>query len=471
MKNKFFIFVLFFYISFVHSYGVFNIESIAYYKESTPSGVTIQKKKTNTDGISFYELQPFLAVKVSSALQVRYDTTISKVYFYNKEKKLIVEKSPSIASRLQKGSYDVPAFFEKDKPEMLFFEIPETVRSIKDWVAVVIFGNNDEVVATTYPNVDITKYDFTEKNIIRQRNNNRMTEDSNPLIEHRVSSSTQEQPRISLFLLLPENKKAKGLLAVCLLANSLESIKKNLLNPSKGGEMYEIKEFARKHNLAILSWGAKSMWNRNKNWTEQTASEYKNYDKKFDSVSAAWIRGVNSLCEKNNIPLNNFLLWGSSGAAQYAMRLALRHPDKFLAVAVHIPSSFDKPTPEGNKILWCLTTGELESGYGRSLSFYSECCGPEYNYLMLYKAIIGLGHKSSSISTKIRIAFFEYALKMLQHHEKNTWGNIFRETYYYGDVINQRIIFKSQLSNNPNMLLTPIPDNIVELWKSDFPRY
>ena len=45
------IFVLFFYISFVHSYGVFNIESIAYYKESTPSGVTIQKKKTNTDGI------------------------------------------------------------------------------------------------------------------------------------------------------------------------------------------------------------------------------------------------------------------------------------------------------------------------------------------------------------------------------------------------------------------------------------
>lgn len=470
MKNKFFIFALFFYIPFVHSYGVFNIESIAYYKESTPSGVTIQKKKTNTDGISFYELQPFLAVKVSSTLQMRYDTTISKVYFYDKEKKLIVEKSPSTASRLQKGSYDVPAFFEKDKPEMLFFEIPETVRSIKDWVAIVIFGNINEVAATTYPKVDITKYDFTEKNI-RRRNNNRMTESSNPLIEHRVSNSTQEQPRISLFLLLPENKKPKGLLAVCLLANSLESIKKNLLNPGKGGEMYEIKEFARKHDLAILSWGAKSMWNRNKNWTEQTASEYKNYDKKFDSVSAAWIRGVNSLCEENNIPLNNFLLWGTSGAAQYAMRLALRHPEKFLAVAVHIPSSFDKPTQDGNKILWCLTTGELESGYKRSLSFYNECCGPEYNYLMLYKAIIGLGHKSSNISTKIRIAFFEYALKMLHHHEKNTWKNLFRETFYYGDIVNQRIIFKTQLSNNPNMLLTPIPDNIVELWKSDFPKY
>ena len=259
-------------------------------------------------------------------------------------------------------------------------------------------------------------------------------------------------------------------MAVCLLANSLESIKKNLLNPGKGGEMYEIKEFARKHNLAILSWGAKSMWNRNNNWTEQTASEYKNYDKKFDSVSAAWIRGVNSLCEKNNIPLNNFLLWGTSGAAQYAMRLALRHPDKFLAVAVHIPSSFDKPTPEGNKILWCLTTGELESGYERSLEFYEECVH-RYNYPIIYKAIRGLGHRSHQLSTKLRLSAMDFALRNkpdFKNGEK--WDDKLSIRCCYGDVINQKIVYN--VKTLPKLTYTKIPtEDIKEIWTSDIETY
>ena len=45
-------------------------------------------------------------------------------------------------------------------------------------------------------------------------------------------------------------------LAVCLLANSVEDMKKNILSPSEWDELYHIMEFARKHDLALLCWGA-----------------------------------------------------------------------------------------------------------------------------------------------------------------------------------------------------------------------
>jgi hypothetical protein len=145
------------------------------------------------------------------------------------------------------------------------------------------------------------------------------------------------------------------------------------------------------------------------------------------------------------IPSNGYLLWGISGSAQYACRLALRKPEYFLAIHAHIPSSFDKPTPDGRRILWCLTTGELEAGHKRSLRFYQQCRA--LGYPIIYKAIVGLGHAGSPIADNIGREFFEYALS----------------------VRDQRIAFDSSL-NNPlsQFQLAQADDGMVKPWLSSF---
>ena len=448
----------------LHADDFFLIKSVKYYKESTLSGTTVIKKKIDQNGKIFNELQPFIEAKVSTNGRVRFDNIFAKIYFYAPNKKLIASLSaPSIASRSENGSYDIPAFFEKEKTESIFFEIPESIRGIKGWTSIVVFGDYKEIAVSSYPESKISEYNFAEKYILSKNEKTKRTDTVNPLIYYTVRNSTDKQPKITLFLLPPPNKRVDGLFAVCLLANSLENIKKNMLNPVRGSELYEIMDFANKHNLAVLCWGSKSLWNRSKNWTEQNKQEYKDYDKTFDTIASSWSYGVNQLCEKYKIPSNNILLWGTSGAAQYAMRLALRCPEKFLAVALHIPSSFDKPTANGKNILWCLTTGELESGYNRSLEFYKECV-LTYEYPIIYKAVVGLGHRSSRLSTNLRLTVLEYALNNSEKIKRETWREILMKSEYYGDIINQQTIKRSE--SVVRTLSTPLPNlNIRTIWE------
>ena len=117
--------------------------------------------------------------------------------------------------------------------------------------------------------------------------------------------------------------------------------------------------------------------------------------------------GVRELGDKYGIPQKNFLLWGNCGSAQFAARLCLRKPEYFLAIHVHMPGSYDKPTPEAAKVLWCLTIGELEGGYERSKRWVKTVRG--MGYPIVYKAIPGLGHAGHP-DAALGFEFFEFAL-------------------------------------------------------------
>jgi hypothetical protein len=155
-------------------------------------------------------------------------------------------------------------------------------------------------------------------------------------------------------------------MAICVLANGLEEMKRELRKEEMTGDYAGLFSFANKHKLAILAWGSRGLWDPGRNYDDLSKEKAKEIDDSFDIVSNAWARGVRELGEKYGIPQKNSLLWGNCGSAQFAARLCLRKPEYFLAVHVHMPGSYDKPNPEAAKVLWCLTIGELEGGYERS---------------------------------------------------------------------------------------------------------
>jgi hypothetical protein len=311
----------------------------------------------------------------------------------------------------------------------------------------------------------------------------------NPLIEHVVKTNVKAQPQITLFLRRPvkarDFSETKGVLALCVLANSVADIKKRLQEADVKDDLSGPLRFAEKHNLAILCWGSRSLWNPDANWDELKRRAEAAQDHVLDGVAEAWERGVGELSRKHGIPRDNFLLWGASGSAQYAARLALRAPQHFLAVRVHIPSSFDEPTHEGSKVLWCLSTGEEEVGYDRSLRFLAAC--QKLGYPIIYKAIPELGHSGHPVTERLGIAFFEYALSMREEKEKflkelpktgsetsreklkyplRPWPNSFKNPEFQGDVFRQKI-YTPEESASVTALLIPLPTAaIAEAWNA-----
>jgi predicted esterase len=268
-------------------------------------------------------------------------------------------------------------------------------------------------------------------------------------------------------------------MAICVLGD-LAGMKRDLQLEEMPGDYNGLLGFANKHKLAILAWGSRGLWNPYLNYNELEKDQAKSIDKSFDLVAEAWERGVKELCEKYGLPNRNFLIWGVSGSAQWAARLCLRKPDYFLAIHVHVPSSFDKPTPEAAKVLWCLTTGEVETGYERSRRFVAEC--RPLGYPMVYKAIAGLGHASHPDATALGFKFFEFALTQKDLRNKFDqskgdyttnnksesllpWPTAFRNPPYYGDLVNQEVFSADQVDKIPENFRIRIPNSeLATIW-------
>jgi hypothetical protein len=204
------------------------------------------------------------------------------------------------------------------------------------------------------------------------------------------------------------------------------------------------------------------------------------FSRSFDFLSDAWARGVKEFGIEAGIPQNDFLLYGISRGAQWAHRLAIRKPEYFLAVHVHVPSTFDKPLPNANGPLWLVTTGELEYGYERAKTFYSECKG--MGYPMIFKAFVGLGHAGSPLADALGIKFFDYALTVQSQrdeHEKwrdrltkkttvttkDPWLKDFKIPAFYGDIVNQEAFPIAQAQMIPLALRVPLPNkDLAEAW-------
>lgn len=288
------------------------------------------------------------------------------------------------------------------------------------------------------------------------------------VIEHVEKLKAKNYPQLTMFLRLPRGgAPVKGVLCLCLLADSPAEVKEKV---SAGkGELYD---YAEQRQLAIVAWGSRSIWDPNKNWNELPREKARQIDVTFDQVSLGWDFGIAWFAKHHGIPESGFLMAGSCGAGQFVQRLALRKPERFLAVHTNIPGSFDEPTKAGRKVLWCLTTGErLDGGYERSLAFFRAV--RDMRYPIVYKAYAGVSHlEGSAKSGLLGRACFDYALAEYARATRRNggkpvqpdWEDIFASAAMVADVKNQMVFPVEDFSCIPLEYRMLLPEDLQTRW-------
>lgn len=230
------------------------------------------------------------------------------------------------------------------------------------------------------------------------------------LLERKAETGVPDQPELLLMMRLPpghtpENPTAKGVLAFCTWQGEADSLRKRLADESD-----DLVRYAKRNHLALLTWNTATLWKTGKSYHQVNRREFQGQRDEFDKVARAWETGVGKLCREQNLPSDGFLLYGISRGAHWSGRLALRLPERFLAVHIHVANSYDRPWRSAGQPLWLVSSGDLDIGRNNALTFYREC--REKGYPMVLKVINGLGHSDHAENVKLRTAFFDYALRL-----------------------------------------------------------
>jgi len=465
----------------------FQIKNFSFLSKDQKKGIGIWVPGDKKRGIPD-AFVPCMEAVLETGGTVRSDGLKMKAYFFDAEKKQVGNPvQPESAFHEEKAKntpFSVPVIFYDRKPESVFFRVPKSLlEKGGKWSAVVVFGEADEASVKAFPDNAVIGYEFPERALVAAAPPPRKLRVPvpEPVIEHLVRTLNPKQPKITLFLRFPNGiadaSEVKGVLAMCVLANSVGQIRRTLeqKNPSDYGGLFQ---FADRQKFAILCWGAQTLWRPDASYDELERETNKQLDLGFDEVAAAWEHGVDELHTKYGIPTSNYLLWGICASAQWAHRLVLRKPDHFLAAYIHIPSSFDKPTPDAAKVLWLLTSGELDGGYEHGLRWYADCRAA--GYPIIYKAVMNLGHAGSPIADNLGIKFFEYALSLQAEREEidkkwkpsatgeplpKPWPEGFRKPEFVGDYLNQEVFPEEKKAKIPETLRVPLPTkSISEAW-------
>jgi predicted esterase len=374
----------------------------------------------------------------------------ARIYYFSNEQKLIASASPvDIKRKGDLAPHPFPDQFHKNDLEKIRFSIPLLVRVQRDWSAVVVFGDKAEVSAGTVPATALlAQLEFPEKALLAKARTETVERVKyTDLMQEEVCLTTlPDYPRLTLFSKLPaglaQGEKPAGVLCLVGIGRYIDDIRRMVMadvGGSDNGITSCALRYAQKNKLLVICWGSHPLWDPTKNWSDLTPAEMATADSRFDKVASAWEKGMLKLTTQYEIKPKDFLLCGFSGAAQFAARLALRKPQCFRAAYIHIPSSFDMPTFEASSILWCLTTGELESGYVRSIKFYKEC--KRLGYPIIYKAIPGLGHTVDYRATMLGLHWFDYA-RSLPDSPRERIKALARIEYsppFIGDYLNQQM--------------------------------
>lgn len=474
----------------------FKIESVSAMTAPPRDGISVwydQQLPTNAPAVNGF--MPSLEVKLKTEQNIAGKDVYVRGYFYDESGKLLRAcPQPSRAGKVRQGGDAMPVIFKKDAMARVFFQIPKELGAM-NCHAVIVFGDKDEAVAMTFPQaLSESSFDYPEKKLVEDRSPKSVKRKVavDPLVQYvvRAGNPSAKVREMTLFLRMPDGvsdpSDLQGVLAICMLAGSVDAVKRELQKPEMTGDYDGLFSYANKHKLAMVVWGATSAtWDWSRNYNEMTQKAFEGMEGSLNELADLWEKGIVELSEKYSIPQKDYLLWGVCGSAQWAHRLCLRKPDRFLGCYLLIPSSFDKPTPEASKVLWCLCTGELFGGYERAIKWYQECRA--MNYPMIFKAFEGLGHNvSNKRSLWMAFKFFDFALtqkSLRDDYERimssridkmryeaspqgqGPWSPLFKNPPFYGDIVNQELYPTDQVEMIPAGFRTPLPTKeLADYW-------
>jgi hypothetical protein len=260
---------------------------------------------------------------------------------------------------------------------------------------------------------------------------------------------------------------------MCLVADSVGQIRDRLNAIQPSGDPNPYFAFAESHKLAVIAWGARWVWSSYANFDELNRDQIHSWDANFQQLADAWDRGIAQLVQSYGLPDHDYLMYGLCAGGEWVHRLALHKPDRFLAVQMHISTSYDEPTPEASRFMWLLTTGELDVGCDRARRFYSAARA--LNYPIIFKAVMGVKHADSPVADQLGIRFFEYALAVKARRDAANADDLtksqpldlsgFSLSPYYGDLMNQDMVAAPDKDMIPPGFLVPLPSKeIADAW-------
>lgn len=287
------------------------------------------------------------------------------------------------------------------------------------------------------------------------------------IVDMKVQTEVPAQPEIQFFLRLPEGHTAKtpiakGVVAFCTWQHTGKALVNNLLN-----ENDPLIQYAKRRKLAILTWNTATLWQTGKSFEQLSQPERQAEDRNFDAIARAWARGARQLCKAQNLPQSGFLLYGISRGAHWSGRLALRLPELFLAVHIHVANSYDKVTASSVGPLWFVSSGELDPGRFNAVMFYRQCQAKGFPIVL--KVPNGLGHAPSSEVNILRDVFFDYALECALRAGKEPPAVVMLEdlerSEILGDLLSQEVYRGEARRAVPPAQRVPLPDeNFARAW-------
>jgi len=260
----------------------------------------------------------------------------------------------------------------------------------------------------------------------------------------------------------------RGVLALCSWRAEPADVQEML---DRRGRFQHYLGWAERNRMAVITWTNFRGYTIRESGDELSEEDRDRVDEAFDDRVTEWERGFRRLCRKFGLPEENVLIYGLSGGGQLAHRLALRAPEHFFAVHIHVNSSYDLPRRGGEEMIWMVTTGTLEAGYPAAKRFYRQAL--DLGYHMIFKAEENLGHSDSPANRKLSLAFFDFCLTFLPdavdpewEPPPEEWEYFMRYPVYLGDWYNQ-IVFPAKTGgeNIPPEFLVSLPTRrVAEAW-------
>lgn len=232
----------------------------------------------------------------------------------------------------------------------------------------------------------------------------------------------------------------RGVIAICTW-NKLPNDLRNNLTYSESYYKHLIK-FADENNLAMLTWSNFGGYSPSVSTDEMSTRQVKDYEFIFNDRLSEWETGFKRVMNKFVLPKNAVMLYGFSGGAQIAHRMAMRKPQYFSGIHIHVNSSYDTPNANAKGIVWLVTTGELEYGYSAAKRFYERMI--DLGCAVIFKAGENLGHATNAQIDNLSLEFFKYLINFVPDASNPNWVAppidkfyLLRHPIYVGDYLNQ----------------------------------